>query len=72
MAAAAASNLKRCTLELGGKSPLIVFADADRKFIQYFVHSSVRVTESYNSNMVSPCRRRVLMLRCNDDGRWSI
>jgi acyl-CoA reductase-like NAD-dependent aldehyde dehydrogenase len=31
MEAAAATNLKRITLELGGKSPLIVFADADSK-----------------------------------------
>ncbi|XP_026732426.1 aldehyde dehydrogenase X, mitochondrial-like isoform X2 [Trichoplusia ni] len=29
MAAAAANNLKRVTLELGGKSPLVVFNDAD-------------------------------------------
>jgi len=29
MKAAASSNLKKCTLELGGKSPNIVFADAD-------------------------------------------
>src|ERR1700694_4077622 len=29
MEAAAKSNLKRVTLELGGKSPNIVFADAD-------------------------------------------
>ena len=29
MKAAASSNLKRVTLELGGKSPNIVFADAD-------------------------------------------
>ena len=28
---AANSNLKRVTLELGGKSPNIIFADADRK-----------------------------------------
>lgn len=32
MGAAAASNMKRVTLELGGKSPLIICADADRKF----------------------------------------
>ncbi len=29
MKAAAESNLKRVTLELGGKSPNVVFADAD-------------------------------------------
>jgi len=29
MGAAASSNLKRVTLELGGKSPLVVCADAD-------------------------------------------
>ncbi len=30
--AAADSNLKRVTLELGGKSPFIVFSDVDSKF----------------------------------------
>ena len=29
MQAAGRSNLKRVSLELGGKSPLIIFADAD-------------------------------------------
>lgn len=29
MEACAKSNLKRCSLELGGKSPLVIFADAD-------------------------------------------
>lgn len=29
MQSCAASNLKKCSLELGGKSPLIIFADAD-------------------------------------------
>ena len=29
MAACAKSNLKKCSLELGGKSPLIIFADCD-------------------------------------------
>lgn len=36
MAAAAASNLKNVTLELGGKSPAIVFADAN---IEKAVHA---------------------------------
>jgi len=30
--ASAESNLKRVTLELGGKSPNIIFSDVDRKF----------------------------------------
>lgn len=33
MEASAKSNLKRVTLELGGKSPLVVFKDADRKYM---------------------------------------
>ena len=31
MKTAAETNLKRVTLELGGKSPNIIFPDADRK-----------------------------------------
>lgn len=31
MEAAAKSNLKRVSLELGGKSPVVVFPDVDRK-----------------------------------------
>jgi acyl-CoA reductase-like NAD-dependent aldehyde dehydrogenase len=34
MGSAASSNLKRVTLELGGKSPLIICADADRKSLR--------------------------------------
>ena len=33
--AATQSNLKRVTLELGGKSPNIVFDDCDRKLLSY-------------------------------------
>ena len=29
MKSCAESNLKKCSLELGGKSPLIIFADCD-------------------------------------------
>lgn len=34
MEAAANSNLKRVSLELGGKSPLVIFDDADGNFFQ--------------------------------------
>ncbi len=37
LAAKAAANLKKCTLELGGKSPLVVLRDAD---IDYAVNTS--------------------------------
>lgn len=37
MSAAPAVNLKRVTLELGGKSALVVFNDADGKFIIFFL-----------------------------------
>jgi len=32
LAGSANTNLKRVTLELGGKSPFIIFPDADREF----------------------------------------
>ncbi|QRW05575.1 aldehyde dehydrogenase family protein [Ceratobasidium sp. AG-Ba] len=41
MQAAATSNLKKVTLELGGKSPNIVFPSADLEQGTVFVHSSV-------------------------------
>jgi len=41
MAAAAASNLKRCTLELGGKSPLIIFSDADLDVAANVAHEAI-------------------------------
>lgn len=47
MAGCATSNLKRVSLELGGKSPLVIFSDApDREFFlethetQYFLYGS--------------------------------
>lgn len=42
---AAADNLKRCTFECGGKSPYVVFADADLdKALSVAVHSAFRST----------------------------
>jgi len=41
MEAAAQSNLKRVTLELGGKSPAVVFADADLEKSIPFIAQSV-------------------------------
>lgn len=36
MTSCAASNLKKCSLELGGKSPLVIFADCDMdKAVKY-------------------------------------
>lgn len=37
MKAAADSNLKRVTLELGGKSPLVIYEDADSNQSPMFV-----------------------------------
>lgn len=36
MQVASSVNLKRVTLELGGKSPLVIFNDADGKLLKYF------------------------------------
>ena len=40
-AAAASSNLKRVTLELGGKSPNIIFSDADMEHAVMQAHIGV-------------------------------
>ncbi len=39
---AAKSNLKKVALELGGKSPNIIFADADRKYCKHLRPCSSR------------------------------
>lgn len=41
MEAAAKSNLKRCSLELGGKSPNVIFADADIELAVEEAHEAV-------------------------------
>ena len=46
MASCATSNLKKCSLELGGKSPLIVFADCDMTKAVRMVSLST-VTKTY-------------------------
>lgn len=43
--AAARSNLKRVTLELGGKNPCIVFADCDCKF-KVILHGGSHTTQT--------------------------
>lgn len=42
--AAARSNLKRVTLELGGKSPCVVFEDADIKSAVFWVVMGITVS----------------------------
>lgn len=38
MAASAKSNLKRISLELGGKSPVVVFDDVDGMLVMYYIN----------------------------------
>lgn len=48
MKSCALSNLKKCSLELGGKSPLIIFADCDLKRAVRFGMSSVFFNKGEN------------------------
>lgn len=48
MQAAGKSNLKRVTLELGGKSPLIVFADANLELAAQYAHSAIMANHGQN------------------------
>ena len=53
--AAGASNLKRVTLELGGKSPVIVFSDADLKEAVESCYSGLFGNEGQNCCACSRC-----------------
>ncbi|XP_060071263.1 aldehyde dehydrogenase 1A1-like [Ylistrum balloti] len=48
MQAAGASNLKRVSLELGGKSPLIIFADSDIDAAVYWAHAGIMNNHGQN------------------------
>lgn len=48
MESCALSNLKKCSLELGGKSPLIIFADCDMKLAVKYGMSSVFFNKGEN------------------------
>ncbi|GFN89090.1 aldehyde dehydrogenase, mitochondrial [Plakobranchus ocellatus] len=48
MRAAADSNLKRVTLELGGKSPLIIFADCDLDYAVNVAHGAIMANHGQN------------------------
>ncbi|XP_012942591.1 aldehyde dehydrogenase, mitochondrial [Aplysia californica] len=48
MTAAAQSNLKRVSLELGGKSPLIIFADCDVDYAATCAHGAIMYNHGQN------------------------
>lgn len=45
MSSCATSNIKKCSLELGGKSPLIIFADSD-------LDKAIRNVRSFRSRLL--------------------
>ncbi|KAJ4129787.1 mitochondrial aldehyde dehydrogenase [Fusarium equiseti] len=53
----ASSNLKNITLETGGKSPLIVFDDADVELAAYWAHAGIM----YNQGQVCTATSRILV-----------
>ena len=59
--AAGKSNLKRVTLELGGKSPNIIFADADSTFVFFHTHTHTLTSLFLNLVILS-----VRELMCSD------
>ncbi|EFX00106.1 aldehyde dehydrogenase [Grosmannia clavigera kw1407] len=53
----AASNLKNVTLETGGKSPLLVFSDADLDLAATWAHSGIM----YNQGQICTATSRILV-----------
>ncbi|KAF4987759.1 hypothetical protein FGRMN_10183 [Fusarium graminum] len=53
----ASSNLKNITLETGGKSPLIVFNDADVDLAAYWAHAGIM----YNQGQICTATSRILV-----------
>ncbi|KAL5005495.1 hypothetical protein ScPMuIL_018951 [Solemya velum] len=51
--AAAQSNLKRVSLELGGKSPLIIFADCDVEEAAQWAHTAIMGNHGQNCSAAS-------------------
>lgn len=54
--AAGKSNLKRVTLELGGKSPVIVFADSDLDFAVETCHFGLFFNQVFYSSVLAITR----------------
>ena len=64
MAAAATSNLKRVSLELGGKSPLVVMADADLTKAVEIAHEAIFANHGQNCCAGSRTFVQVRVVRC--------
>ncbi|GLA43437.1 hypothetical protein AnigIFM63309_001363 [Aspergillus niger] len=57
--AAAKTNLKRCTLELGGKSPALIFSDADMDLaLDWYATSRVYVHEEIAPSFLKALKQR--------------
>lgn len=52
MSGASAVNLKRVTLELGGKSPLVIFNDADGMYTKYLKPAGILIFTSVSSLII--------------------
>ena len=57
MEAAAKSNLKSVSLELGGKSPVLIFDDADVEMAVALAHRAI-----FTNKVLSSCQTCVYMI----------